>query len=620
MIASSRREQEKEEEKEPIFSGLLTELSTPSNRHRDEANFRRTFHLSSGIIFSILRFRLFWRGVIVFVASAGAAVSLIAPYYQKAFVDGVNASSSLRGVTFDWAGSDPRVAIVFAFLAMLIGQGLGLLVKLLSSREAAIVNEHLSQALYEHTLKLTSRARSDKTVGEMVSLYAQDVNASSAVLEDFFASLIGCLAPIIIAPVFINLVFGIPVTNVVMVIGACLSVLMVLSWRQSGFFGIFKRLAAKRIAIVNEWLQNIRIIRILDWTDFFEAKIFKTRVEETANRVTMVTNGSAMNSLAQVAPLLINVVGIITLVRYLDRPPTPGDIFGLMWVFGVFLARPLRNIPWTLVMYLDGYSSAQRLEEFFSLPVEKSSDGQESSIVGDNAAAPALDVSGLSLELGGRKIFKNVSFVIPQGSFVAITGDVGSGKSQLLLSLLCDSTAIFKVYKINGRNMQSLSPAQVRKNFLYVPQDGFVMSAPLRKNIEFDYNASSSASEDLIFSSLRAADFDPKTESLEAGVSSEIGERGVNLSGGQRQRVGLARAHFFGEKSRAETQKRIILLDDSLSAVDTNTESRIVDQLICGEWKDHTRILVTHRLSVLSKADQVWNLHNGEIEVINGAS
>jgi ATP-binding cassette subfamily B multidrug efflux pump len=84
-----------------------------------------------------------------------------------------------------------------------------------------------------------------------------------------------------------------------------------------------------------------------------------------------------------------------------------------------------------------------------------------------------------------------------------------------------------------------------------------------------------------------------------------IGERGVNLSGGQKQRVALARAHYLG--------RPIILMDDCLSAVDVDTERKIIDELIAGEWQGQTRILVTHRLSILERVDRVLFFENGRI-------
>ena len=91
------------------------------------------------------------------------------------------------------------------------------------------------------------------------------------------------------------------------------------------------------------------------------------------------------------------------------------------------------------------------------------------------------------------------------------------------------------------------------------------------------------------------------------GLDTEIGERGVNLSGGQRQRIGLARSHFSG--------RPIVLLDDCLSAVDVDTERRLIDQLILGDWKNTSRLIATHRLSILPLCDEVLFLKDGAVEI-----
>jgi ABC-type multidrug transport system fused ATPase/permease subunit len=104
---------------------------------------------------------------------------------------------------------------------------------------------------------------------------------------------------------------------------------------------------------------------------------------------------------------------------------------------------------------------------------------------------------------------------------------------------------------------------------------------------------------------LALAQFRIDGEHLQHGLETEIGERGVNLSGGQRQRVALARAHFL--------RRPVLLLDDCLSAVDVDTERRLISELIDGAWHDRTRLLITHRLSVLEKVDRVMFLEDGAI-------
>ena len=129
----------------------------------------------------------------------------------------------------------------------------------------------------------------------------------------------------------------------------------------------------------------------------------------------------------------------------------PGDIFLMLWIFGVFLARPIRNLPWALVVFLDGSSSCLRLEKFFRLPEEPQGQAVPSVVSLLRNSPPVghgIAIKGLSLQMGGRGILNDIEFEAKPGEFVAIIGEVGSGKTQFLLSLLRESPAIFDLFRI----------------------------------------------------------------------------------------------------------------------------------------------------------------------------
>ncbi|HRO67532.1 MAG TPA: ATP-binding cassette domain-containing protein, partial [Pseudobdellovibrionaceae bacterium] len=130
------------------------------------------------------------------------------------------------------------------------------------------------------------------------------------------------------------------------------------------------------------------------------------------------------------------------------------------------------------------------------------------------------------------------------------------------------------------------------------------MSATLRDNVSFHYETSPDQDPEIL-RSLEAAQFRLDRERVENGLDTETGERGVNLSGGQRQRVGLARVHF--------ADSPILLLDDCLSAVDVETEERLLEDLFDREWKNHTKLLVTHRLTVLDEVDRILFMKDGAL-------
>jgi ABC-type multidrug transport system fused ATPase/permease subunit len=300
----------------------------------------------------------------------------------------------------------------------------------------------------------------------------------------------------------------------------------------------------------------------------------------------------------------LNLVALSSLIFYSDHKFTSGELLALLWIVAIFLTRPFRQMPWFFTFAFDSWTSIKRLEKFLYTKNNQteglSTDQEHHSSIRDLA----LKVSSLNLEISKKKILNEINFEITEGEFVAVVGEVGAGKSMLLLSLLGETGADFRSYNIGNKNALLESPDELRSHFSYVPQEGFIMSASLRENVAFLYDVETDR-DAMIEDALRLAQFDMDSERVENGLDTEIGERGVNLSGGQRQRVGLARVHYH--------QARIMLLDDCLSALDVDTEQKLFDQLLMGAWKSRTRILVTHRLSALPRVDRILFMEKGQI-------
>jgi ATP-binding cassette subfamily B multidrug efflux pump len=318
-----------------------------------------------------------------------------------------------------------------------------------------------------------------------------------------------------------------------------------------------------------------------------------------------------MNSVAGSATFALNVLAVLLLLnlRGPGSEPTAGELLSMLWILGVFLAKPLRQLPWSFVLGLDSLSSIYRLEAALASPVSQAK-VREAEARAAQSIPPALEVRGMHLEINGRELLKPMDLVLRKGSLTAIVGEVGSGKSLILQSLVGTVGATFRAFNVDGASTQGPQDPSVRAQLAFVPQEGFTMSASLRENVLFTYLGPGAASferDQAVVDSLRVAQFDPDIERVTDGISTEIGERGVNLSGGQRQRIALAIAHY--------TNRPVILLDDCLSAVDVDTEKRLIDQLILGAWGDRTRLLVTHRMTILPDCDEVIFLENGAIEM-----
>ncbi len=453
--------------------------------------------------------------------------------------------------------------------------------------------------------------------GVAVSLFAVDIPGAAALLDQSLLMASSMIFPLVLAPIALHSFFGIPWWASIGSITALVLVNFLLARRQSRFFMAFKTLAAERTGLVSEWVQNIRTLRILGWVESAEKRIFELRQRETVNRKKMVTNGQIMNSIASSATFSLNLLAILLLLKIRQNAghgaqPTPGELLALLWILGVFLARPLRQLPWMIVMTFDALSSLRRLEEAFAIPIAQPSRAQASgaSASAEPPGAYALEVEGLSLESDGKTLLRGIDLNLKKAALVAVVGEVGSGKSLLLHSLIGGTGARFHRFALHGEETNGPLDPKVRGKIAFVPQEGFTISATLRENVLFTYLDGAlpgPAEDESLITSLLTCQFQPGKERITHGLDSEIGERGVNLSGGQRQRIGLARAHY--------SNRTVILLDDCLSAVDVDTERRLIQRLIGGAWKKHARLIATHRLSILPLCDEVLFLNDGQVEI-----
>ena len=196
---------------------------------------------------------------------------------------------------------------------------------------------------------------------------------------------------------------------------------------------------------------------------------------------------------------------------------------------------------------------------------------------------------------------KNITLEIPAGDSVAIVGHTGSGKSTLvsLIPRLIDPTqgAVF----LDGVDLRDLDPEWLRRQIGFVPQETFLFSATLAENIAWGVDH---ASDDEIERAAELAGLAPDIASFPDGYGTIIGERGITLSGGQKQRVAIARAVL--------RNPRILILDDALASVDTLTEERILSSL-AGVMRGRTTILISHRVSTVQNASQIFVIEHGEV-------
>lgn len=260
------------------------------------------------------------------------------------------------------------------------------------------------------------------------------------------------------------------------------------------------------------------------------------------------------------------------------------------------LAWPIIGLGYTLSIFQRGATSQKRLRELERTQPQINSGGKApKDLTGE------VRFDGVSLELGGRKVLDNITLTIPQGTTLGITGRTGSGKTLLvsLIPRLLDPTQGRVL--LGGYDVKDLSLATLRQAIGMVPQEPFLFSDTLAENIAFGLPQVDRAQVEW---AARLAGVHEDIMGFPQGYDTSLGERGVTLSGGQRQRTALARA--------LAKRPKVLILDDAMSAVDTETESRILSGLksVLGQ---QTTLLIAHRTSTLQYADWIVVLEDGRI-------
>ncbi len=276
---------------------------------------------------------------------------------------------------------------------------------------------------------------------------------------------------------------------------------------------------------------------------------------------------------------------------------TLGELVSFISLIGM-MTWPMMALGFVFTLMQRGKVSLDRVNEILNATEEI-----DKVIDGSNLKDSSIEVRNLSFKYPETEAYalKDINFSLKSGESLAIVGHTGCGKTTLVELLLKTYNVANESIIIGGEDLNNLSLKELRSNIGYVPQNNFLFSKTIKQNIGFHtHDTPDSKVEDMS----KIAMVYKEINSLEKGFSTELGERGVNLSGGQKQRISIARAFCKSPE--------IIILDDSLSAVDTKTEARILHH-ISEELKDKTSIIISHRVSTVKDVDKIIVLEDGEI-------
>lgn len=275
-----------------------------------------------------------------------------------------------------------------------------------------------------------------------------------------------------------------------------------------------------------------------------------------------------------------------------------GDFIAFNSYLGM-LTWPMMALGWVLNMVQSGRASYKRIMQVMQqLPQVKEPD---KPIKIDRIESIRFEGLTYRYPETDRDVLKDVSFSINKGRMVGIVGTVGSGKSTIVKLL----AKLYPVERgkifINGVDINDITSENIRSLIAFVPQESFLFSDQIKKNIAF---AQENIDMKKVMECAKLAAIHDEVVKFPEGYDTVVGERGVTLSGGQRQRVTIARALY--------SDKEVLVFDDCLSAVDPETEERIIDSLR-DQFREKTMIVITHRLKVLKDADLIIVLDDGKI-------
>ncbi|HXS98573.1 MAG TPA: ABC transporter ATP-binding protein [Candidatus Limnocylindrales bacterium] len=349
---------------------------------------------------------------------------------------------------------------------------------------------------------------------------------------------------------------------------------------------------------VQENLSGVRMVRA-----FVQERAEMRRFEEL-NKEYIAQNIRLVRIQGVFQPLLEVLIGLTFLVVLWigGHDVLRGRIsLGSFVMFNTYMGMlvwPMIALGWVVNLMQRGSASLSRINQIL---YEQPAIAAPQNPVAVANARGEIEFRGVTVDYGSGPVLNGIDLRIPAGATVAVVGHTGSGKSTLanLVPRLFDPSE--GVVAIDGVDLRSADPEEVRRLIGFVPQETFLFSATVAGNIAFGV---AGAGMEQIRRAAEIAGLAGDIEGFPAGYETMVGERGITLSGGQKQRTAIARAIL--------RDPRILILDDALSSVDTLTEERILTHL-AEVMRGRTVILISHRVSTVRQADWIVVLDHGRI-------
>lgn len=517
----------------------------------------------------------------------GAVLELQIPDLMETILDEKVPAGDLRSI---YLFGGVMVLCAFGCLA------LNIIANRMSAISSGKITKSIRHDLFQRLENLSARQMDDLTISSAESRLTTDTYNINQLLARL--QRIGIRAPIL-------LVGGVAMmlrmdATLALILIALLPIIALVTWLVTkASLPLYTRqqtVLDRVVRVVQENITGIRVIKALSKTEFEKQRFHSVNgelsaVDQKAGTVSAITNPTASLTLN----LGLTLVVLIGAFRVNNGQMKPGVIVAFLQYF-IMILNAMLGVTRIFVMYSKGEASAKRVAQVLATPPD-----MPVASAGLQQEKPAhIEFQNVSFSYTGiGKNVENLSFRLEKGQTLGILGPTGSGKSTILNLLMRlydpDSGSIF----INGLDIRTMEPAQLRSKFGVVFQNDFVMEGTIADNIRFFRDISDEAVE--AAAAHAQADF---VQEKEGGINFQVQVRGNNLSGGQKQRLLIARA-LAGDPE-------ILILDDASSALDYRTDANL-RKCLRENYGHITTVLVAQRISSLRHADLILVLQDGAV-------
>ena len=456
----------------------------------------------------------------------------------------------------------------------------------------------LKNEVYEQYQKLNFSFYKKSKTGDLMNRISEDVSQVRMYLGPglmYTINLVVLFALCVTTMLRINI-------NLTLIVLAPLPVLSFLIYKVSSKMNAFSKSVqveqSMMSTIVQETFSGIRVIKA-----YLREKEMNQKFNESADNYKAKTMKLVVVN-ALFMPTIVFLIGLSNLLAIYygglltySKQITPGDVVAFVYFINM-LTWPFASVGWVTSINQRAAASQERINEFLRIQPEiintnKNPLDQISSIEFKNVS--------FTHENSGIEAISKLNFEIKSGETLGIVGRTGSGKSTLLNLIMRQLDPTSGEILVNNKNLKNINLDAYRRQSGVVPQEVFLFSDTIGNNIKFGVNEREVEENELIEVTKKAHVYH-NIQEFDTGFETILGERGVNLSGGQKQRISIARALL--------RKPNLLLLDDCLSAVDTETEDIILRSL-AEESKENMTIIVSHRISSLRFADKIIVIENG---------